>query len=104
MDNEDFQRVNMEIEAAGDEPYANARNLTSGTLRRLDPKIVAKRRLRFLAHGLGQVEPLPVESYWEWTRLLKAWGLPLPAQVWQAGTIDEVIERIHEFDQVRKTA
>jgi DNA ligase (NAD+) len=62
MDNDDFQRVNKEIEAAGEEPYANARNLTSGTLRRLDPKIVARRRLRFLAHGLGQVEPLPAES------------------------------------------
>src|SRR5205823_1634424 len=36
MDNEDFQRVNKEIEAEGDEPYANPRNLTSGTLRRLD--------------------------------------------------------------------
>src|SRR5262245_34761140 len=65
MNNEDFQRVNKEIEGEGEEPYANARNLTSGTLRRLDPKIVAKRRLRFLAHGLGQVEPLPTESYWE---------------------------------------
>src|SRR5206468_2966836 len=72
MDNEDFQRVNKEIEAEGEEPYANPRNLTAGTLRRLDPKIVAKRRLRFLAHGLGQVEPMPVATYWEWTRLLRA--------------------------------
>ena len=62
MDNDDFQRVNKEIEAEGEEPYANPRNLTSGTLRRLDPKIVAKRRLRFLAHGLGQVEPMPAET------------------------------------------
>src|SRR5687768_11604970 len=45
MDNDDFQRVNKEIEAAGDEPYANPRNLTAGTLRRLNPKIVAKRGL-----------------------------------------------------------
>ena len=74
MDNEDFQRVNKEIEAEGEEPYANPRNLTAGTLRRLDPKIVAKRRLRFLAHGLGQVEPMPAKSYWEWTQLLRAVG------------------------------
>src|SRR5688500_7277543 len=93
MDNADFQRVNKEIEAEGDEPYANPRNLTSGTLRRLDPKIVARRRLRFLAHGLGQVEPLPSKSYWEWTRLLKQWGLPLPEHVWQAKNIDDVIHR-----------
>jgi DNA ligase (NAD+) len=44
MDNDDFQRVNEEIVADGEEPYANPRNLTSGTLRRLDPKIVARRR------------------------------------------------------------
>jgi DNA ligase (NAD+) len=101
MDNEDFQRVNKEIVAEGEEPYANARNLTSGTLRRLDPKIVAKRRLRFLAHGLGQVEPMPATSYWEWLELLRQWGLPLPQQVWQAANIDEVIQRLHEFEKLR---
>src|SRR5688572_21646229 len=37
MDNEDFQRVNKELQADGEEPFANARNLTAGTLRRLDP-------------------------------------------------------------------
>src|SRR5687768_17097736 len=74
MDNEDFQGVNKKIAAEGEEAYANPRNLTSGTLRRLDPRIVAKRRLRFLAHGLGEVEPLPVDNYWQWTQLLRQWG------------------------------
>src|SRR5688572_2946961 len=101
MDNEDFQRVNKEIEADGEEPYANPRNLTSGTLRRLDPKIVAKRRLRFLAHGLGQVEPMPATSYWEWTKLLRAWGLPLPKEVWHVKDVDEAIKCIHEFEKKR---
>jgi len=101
MDNDDFQRVNKEIVADGEEPYANPRNLTSGTLRRLDPKIVAKRRLRFLAHGLGQVEPLPVEHYWEWTELLRKWGLPLPKEVWRVESIDEAIKCIHEFEKKR---
>jgi DNA ligase (NAD+) len=101
MDNEDFQRVNKEIVAEGEEPYANARNLTSGTLRRLDPKIVAKRRLRFLAHGLGQVEPMPATSYWQWIELLRQWGLPLPQQIWQAANIDEVALRLHEFENLR---
>jgi DNA ligase (NAD+) len=101
MDNEDFQRVNKEIAEGGEEPYANPRNLTSGTLRRLDPKIVAKRRLRFLAHGLGQVEPLPVDNYWEWTQLLRQWGLPLPKEVWRCENIDEAIKKIHEFEKVR---
>ncbi len=101
MDNEDFQRVNKEIEAAGEEPYANPRNLTSGTLRRLDPKIVAKRRLRFLAHGAGQVEPQPAAGYWEFTQLLRAWGLPLPRDVWRVANIDQALERIGEFEKIR---
>jgi DNA ligase (NAD+) len=101
MDNEDFQRVNKEIEAEGEEPYANPRNLTSGTLRRLDPKIVAKRRLRFLAHGVGQVDPMPREGYWELTKLLRQWGLPVPKEVSRAKNIDEVIEHIHEFEEIR---
>ena len=101
MDNDDFQRVNKEIAAEGEEPYANPRNLTSGTLRRLDPKIVAKRRLRFLAHGLGQVEPMPADNYWDWTQLLRAWGLPLPKEVWKVKGVDEAIKCIHEFEAKR---
>ncbi len=103
MDNADFQLVNKQIVEAGEEPYANARNLTSGTLRRLDPKIVAKRKLRFLAHGLGQVEPLPVDSYWEWMQLLKQWGLPVPAEVSQAANVDEAMAHIRAFEKVRPT-
>ncbi len=102
MDNEDFQRVNKEIEADGEEPYANPRNLTAGTLRRLDPKIVAQRRLRFLAHGLGQVEPMPATTgYWEWTQLLRRWGVPLPKEVWRVDNIDEAIACIHAFEKQR---
>jgi DNA ligase (NAD+) len=103
MDNEDFQRVNKEIVADGDEPYANPRNLTAGTLRRLDPKIVAKRRLRFLAHGLGEVDPMPTTSYWDWTQLLRKWGLPLPKEVWHVADVDEAIKCIHEFERKRPT-
>jgi DNA ligase (NAD+) len=101
MDNEDFQRVNKEIEAAGDEPYANPRNLTSGTLRRLDPKIVARRRLRFLAHGLGQVEPIPVSTYWEWLELLREWGLPVAHEISRVESAEDVIAQIHAFEKVR---
>jgi DNA ligase (NAD+) len=101
MDNEDFQRVNKELEAEGEEPYANPRNLAAGTLRRLDPRIVAKRRLRFLAHGLGEVEPMRTADYWEWTRLLRKWGLPLPKEVWRTKDVEEAIRCIHEFEHLR---
>src|SRR5207247_8900165 len=102
MDNDDFQRVNKELVAEGEEAYANPRNLTAGTLRRLDPKIVASRRLRFLAHGLGQVEPMPdIDSYFEWTKLLQQWGIPLPKEVWRVDGVDEALKSINEFEHTR---
>lgn len=101
MDNEDFQRVNKEIQEAGEEPYANPRNLTSGTLKRLDPRIVAQRRLRFLAHGAGQVEPHVADTYWSWIEHVKAWGLPVPAETRRVKDIDEALQAIKDFEKVR---
>ena len=103
MDNEDFQRVNQQLVAEGEEPYANARNTTAGTLRRLDPKMTAKRRLRFLTHGLGEVKPLPVDCYWDWLTLLREWNFPLPQETQRVDTIDEAIRVIHAFEKVRPT-
>ncbi len=103
MDNAEFQRVNKEIQASGEEPYANPRNLTSGTLKRLDPRIVAQRRLRFLAHGLGQVEPLEADSYWAWIELIKAWGIPVPYHTQVVDSIDAALKAIHEFETIRRT-
>ena len=51
----EFERINAEREEAGDDPFMNPRNATAGTLKQLDPKIAASRRLGFLAHGRGEV-------------------------------------------------
>src|SRR6188508_176818 len=41
------------------------------------------------------------ESYWEWTKLLREWGLPLPKEVWHVANVDEAIKCIHEFERKR---
>lgn len=48
----DFERVNKRQEKAGEPTYANPRNLAAGTLRQLDPKLVAARPLAFVAYAL----------------------------------------------------
>ncbi len=101
MNNADFQRINIEREKAGEEIYKNPRNLTSGTLKLLDSRIVAQRRLRFVAHGMGQVEPLPVQTYWNWVELIKKWGLPVADDVSRCDGIDEAIEGVKKFEKVR---
>ena len=46
-----FNRLNEELEAAGDEPFANARNAAAGTLKLKDSSYVAKLQLSFFVHG-----------------------------------------------------
>ena len=101
MPNSEFMKLNQQREAAGEELYKNPRNLTTGTLKQLDPKITAQRKLRFISHGLGQVEPLPVESYWDWLQLIKHWRLPVAENVSHAKNIDQVIAIIEKFAEIR---
>ena len=54
-------------------------NATAGTLKLLDSRIVAKRGLRFVAHGVGEVSEMPVQSYWDWIKVVGGWGLPTAA-------------------------
>jgi len=101
MPNSEFQRLNAQRESAGEEIFKNPRNLTTGALRQLDPRITASRKLRFVAHGLGEVKPMPVETYWDWLRLLKRWRLPVGEQTARADNIDKAIAIIEEFGATR---
>lgn len=56
MPRRSFAKVNQEKEEAGDEPFANPRNACAGSLKLLDPKMVAKRDLNIFIHGKGQWE------------------------------------------------
>ncbi len=49
---EDFEKLNEEMKEKGEDTFSNPRNLAAGTIRQLDPKIVASRPLKFLAYKL----------------------------------------------------
>ncbi|QKF73528.1 DNA ligase, NAD-dependent [Aliarcobacter faecis] len=51
---DDFEKINIERLKNGEAPFANPRNAAAGSLRQLDSKITAKRKLYFTAWGVGQ--------------------------------------------------
>ena len=55
----DFDALNAAQRAKGEREYVNARNSAAGSLRQLDPRITATRRLTFYAYGLGAAEGAP---------------------------------------------
>ncbi|HPZ99649.1 MAG TPA: NAD-dependent DNA ligase LigA, partial [Phycisphaerae bacterium] len=97
----EFQQFNAARAAAGEPVFANPRNATAGTLKQLDPRIVAGRKLSFTAHGFGEVRPLSVDTQWELFQRFKAWGIPVNPYLRRVASIDEVIAQVHYWDKKR---
>ncbi len=100
----EFERINAEREAEGEELFMNPRNAAAGTLKQLDPKIVASRRLAFCVHGRGEVSGgIPCATYWEFLAYVKRLGLPTNPHAERFPDIDGAIGAIRAFEPVRHT-
>ena len=105
MTNADLAELNARQRDAGLKIYANTRNSAAGSVRLLDPRICAERRLRFFCHGVGYIEGLPTNSHWEFLQLIGRWGIPATPLAKRfdsfAAAVEHcqsVIGRLHEFD------
>jgi DNA ligase (NAD+) len=72
---EDFKKINQERLEAGEPLFANPRNAAAGSIRQLDPKIAAKRRLDLFCHGLGQCSEKIGDSLSDILTTIQSWGL-----------------------------
>jgi DNA ligase (NAD+) len=77
MNRADFERMNERLRAAGERTYVNPRNSAAGAVRQLDPKITARRPLRFSAHGFGEVEGVSFQTQSEFLNTIEELGLPV---------------------------
>ncbi len=96
-----FERLNREREAAEEPLFANPRNAASGTLKSLDPKVVASRQLdAYLYYLLG--DELPAEGHYENLEAARSWGFKISEGMRKAQTLDEIFEFIDYWDKERK--
>jgi DNA ligase (NAD+) len=103
---EEFQRINQEREEAGEPVYANPRNLAAGTIKQLDSREVARRKLEIVLYGIGYCEPAlslsnGPASQSEFLALVKQWGLPTVEKFWTADGIDEAWKAVGQLDKMR---
>lgn len=103
MPNEAFAAMNEERDEEGQPTFANPRNATAGTLKQLDPKVVAKRPLAFLAHGIGAYDGERLTDEHAFHDLLDALGIPRNGPVIVARDLDELIEAVDRINQHRHT-
>ena len=105
MTNTDLVQLNEAQQQQGEAPFANTRNVTAGSIRMLDPRVCAARRLRVFCHGVGYCEGIRATTHAEFLREIAGYGLPPTPLAECFPTFDkavdycgEVIERLHEFD------
>lgn len=96
----DFEELNAKQVKAGEKPFANPRNLAAGSIRQLDPRIAAKRQLKFIAYDL--VEPnLPTHG--EAYAKLREMGFRTSGEDKVFRSIDEVLQEIKRLEDYRQT-
>ena len=101
MDKHGFEKLNQERSKAGLPLFANPRNAAAGSLKQLDPALVAKRPLGVVFYGTGAVEDVDIEKHSELFPLLKKFGVPHSERWWLAESVEEILQAIRELDRVR---
>src|SRR5258705_6523565 len=98
-----FEKINAERSRAGEDLFANPRNAAAGSLKQLDPRIVAKRPLDFVVYGVGVIEgnyrPQTQVEMLDWLRSL---GFKMPERTWFCTSVEELLSAIDDLDKIRK--
>lgn len=96
-----FEEMNTARLEKGEAPFANPRNAAAGTLKMLDPKIVASRPLDcFLYFLLG--ENLPAGNHYDNIVTARSWGFRTPDVMERCSTIEDVIRFVRDWETKRK--
>ena len=110
MTNSDLVRFNEAQEAKIErgekgEILKNTRNAVAGSIRQLDPRVCANRRLRFFCHSAGDTRGLKAKTHIEFLDELRSYGLAatpyvecFPSFAAAVEHCEELIERLHELD------
>ncbi|MFA5817669.1 MAG: NAD-dependent DNA ligase LigA [Bacteroidales bacterium] len=96
-----FNKLNDERIKAEITPFANPRNAAAGTLKLLDPRIVASRSLDCLVYFI-LAEELPHDNHYANLKEASEWGFRVPDSIRLCRNIDEVIQFISYWESERK--
>jgi DNA ligase (NAD+) len=97
----DFEALNARRRAAGEPEFANPRNLAAGTVRQLDPRLVAERPLSFRAYDLLRQDPADVPTNMFAYEALSELGISRNSQASVFTSLNEVMKFVDTWDSKR---
>ncbi|HQP10530.1 MAG TPA: NAD-dependent DNA ligase LigA, partial [Candidatus Omnitrophota bacterium] len=103
MNREVFEKLNRERKKAGEVLFANPRNATSGSVKLLDSRVTAERKLNCFIHSFGVLEGgAAFQTQWEFLNGIREWGFCVDASHRLCRSLDEVIDYCREYQEKRK--
>ena len=96
-----FERTNAEREEQGESRFANPRNAAAGTIRQLDSRIVATRKLDMFAYDLIAGERKPFATHWEALDWMEEAGFRVNPHRKRCSSIEEVIDFANKIEAQR---
>lgn len=101
MTTADFDRLNEDRDDRGLPAFANPRNATAGTIKLLDSSEVARRPLRFLAHGIGVAEGVDFRTMDDYEELLTRMKIPYNKPILKADSLEETRQAVRAVKHLR---
>lgn len=101
MTKDGFQRLNRKRQEAGQETFANPRNAAAGSLKLLDPRIVAQRPLDAVLYAMGEIEGTDFETHEKLIQKLREFGLKTTPKYWKCKNIESVLESLNTLESMR---
>jgi DNA ligase (NAD+) len=101
MNNTELSRLNRRQSERGERLFANPRNAAAGSLKLLDPRICAERRLRFFAHSEGDLDGLAPKTHLEFLDLVRGYGIPVVPHSSLFDSIGDVLAHCEEQLEAR---
>jgi len=97
-----FQKLNCDLEEAGESPFANPRNAAAGSLRQKDSGITAKRPLDIVLYQLGASTPqASFATHWEILEAFREAGLPVSPEARLCSNLDATIAYYRDMERRR---
>lgn len=97
----DFQDFNAGLVERGREPYASPRNSAAGSIRQLDSRMTAARKLEVLVYDVLAVEGASFTSDTDGVEAIVEWGFRVPERIRTAATVDEILSYHAAFESDR---
>ncbi len=88
----EFAALNKRLIEESEEPFANARNAAAGTVRQLDPKITASRRLDLYAYEVMRADGVTLASQQAMLEALRGWGFHVEKNIAVCQGLDKVLD------------